>query len=233
MLWPPLALALILSLAVAALAVRVRMLTPDGGGAAVAVGTLVLGFGGWGFATLLGIFFLTSSLLTQWKSAAKTPAGADARAGTARTAGQVLANGAVPAALAVVWALTHAAAVAGALTAAIAAATADTWATEIGLLSRRPPRLITTWRKVRPGASGGVTLLGTAAAVAGAGVIAIGARMVDVPIWIPWATGTAAMAVDSLLGATFEGRWRGVTNDTVNFVATLLAAAGGAGASLL
>jgi uncharacterized membrane protein len=43
-------------------------------------------------------------------------------------------------------------------------------------------------------------------------------------------TGLAAMAFDSLLGATMEGRWRGMTNDTVNFLATLSAA--GAAAAL-
>jgi uncharacterized membrane protein len=40
------------------------------------------------------------------------------------------------------------------------------------------------------------------------------------------------MAFDSLLGATIEGRWRGVTNDTVNFLATLSAASAAAVASL-
>jgi uncharacterized protein (TIGR00297 family) len=222
----------VLSLAAAALAVRVRMLTLDGGAAAVVIGTLVLGYGGWGFAALLGIFFLTSSLLTQWRSTFKAPADSSMGPRTARTAPQVLANGAVPAGLAVVWALWPSETVAAAITAAIAAATADTWATEIGLLSRRPPRLITTWREVRPGISGGVTALGTAAAVAGAGIIAAGAWLVGVSPWIPWAVGVAAMTLDSLLGATIEGRWRGVTNDTVNFLTALLAAAGGAIASL-
>lgn len=233
MLLSGLATALILSLAVAAVSVRGRVLTPDGGAAAVVIGTLALGFGGWGVAALLGIFFVTSSVLTRWKSGTKARVEPHGEVRTARTAAQVLANGAVPAGLAVIWALSPSEAVATGIAAAIAAATADTWATEIGLLSRRPPRLVTTWREVPPGISGGVTALGTAAAVAGAGLIAAGARLVDVPFWIPWAAGIAAMAFDSLLGATAEGRWRGVTNDTVNFVATLSAALAAAGASLL
>lgn len=226
-----LALALVLSLAASVLAMRMRMLTRDGGAAAAVVGTLVLGFGGWGFVVLLGLFFVTSSLLTRWRRETKAVE-APTQGRTARTSVQVLANGAVPGALAVVWALSHSGTVATAFSASIAAATADTWATEIGLLSPRPPRLITTLREVPAGVSGGVTALGTAAAAAGAGLIAGSAQIVDVAFWIPWLTGTAAMALDSLLGATIEGRWRGVTNDTVNFLTTLAAAAGGALASL-
>lgn len=217
MLW----LGFVLSLLVATGSVRLHVLTRDGAAAAVLVGTLVFGFGGWGHATLLAIFFLSSSVLTRWKGDRKGGSGH----GTARTAAQVLANGAVAAGLAVAWNQSHSVAIGAAFTAAVAASTADTWATEVGLLSRRPPRMITTWREVAPGASGGVTWLGTAAAIAGAGVIAGSAWLLDVPGWIPWVSGVGAMLLDSVLGATVEGRLRGMTNDSVNFLATLTAAA--------
>lgn len=44
---------------------------------------------------------------------------------------------------------------------ALAAATADTWATEIGAFSPRNPRHILSFQEVTKGSSGGVTLLGT------------------------------------------------------------------------
>jgi uncharacterized protein (TIGR00297 family) len=219
-----LALGFILSLLVVGVSVRAHLLTADGAVAAVIVGTLTVGFGGWGFATLLGIFFVTSSILTRWQHPRKVRA----EPRTARTAVQVLANGGVATGVAVIWALSHSGIAATAFASAIAAATADTWATEIGLLSSRSPRLITTRRTVAPGVSGGVTSLGSLAAIAGAGLIAWSARLLDVAVWIPWTAGVAGMALDSLLGAIVEGRRAAVTNDTVNFLATLSAATLGA-----
>jgi uncharacterized protein (TIGR00297 family) len=214
-----------LSLLIAAASVRLQLLTPGGGAAAIVIGTLTFGFGGWGPALLLGTFFASSSALTRWRRDRKGSAGGRA----ARTAAQVFANGAVAAALAVMWSQGHSPAAVAAFTAAVAASTADTWATEVGLLSSQPPRMITTWRVVPPGISGGVTWLGTGAAIAGAGVIAGGAWLLDVPAWIPWLTGVGAMLLDSVLGATVESRLPGITNDTVNFLASLAAAAAGAG----
>src|SRR5690606_31156432 len=87
--------------------------------------------------------------------------------GGRRDAVQVLANGGVATAIAALAALRPDLALFPAFAGAIAAATADTWATEVGLLSRTTPRLITTGRRVPAGTSGGVTPLGTAAALAG------------------------------------------------------------------
>jgi len=138
---------------------------------------------------------------------------------TTRNHRQVLANGGVAAlaALAGSW-ITFAG--------ALAAATADTWASEIGRHSRTPPRLITNGTPVPTGTDGGMTLLGTAAGIAGAGLIAalsyvLGQR--DAPAIA--VAGVVGMLVDSLLGATVQGKVRWMDNDAVNLAATLTGAA--------
>ncbi len=222
--------ALVIGLALstaAALAGRaLRLLTRSGAVAAVAVGTLIFGSGGWRPAGLLVLFFATSSLLTRFHAARKPHP--EHTAG--RNGAQVLANGAVAAVLSVWNGISPAPWIWTALAGAIAASTADTWATELGLLSKTPPRLITarllrTDAVVPPGTSGGVTWLGTIAACAGAALIAASSTVwLGTPFAPVWLAGFLAMTLDSILGASVEGRLRWMTNDTVNFIATAVGA---------
>lgn len=188
-----------------------KWLTRRGTVAALAVGLATLYGFGWRGMGLLLAFFISGSLLTK---------GADRR----RNARQVVANGGVAAlaALAGHW---------GAFAAALAAATADTWATEIGRHSPVPPRLITNGRPVPPGTDGGITLLGTAGGIVGALFIASLARAMVPGGFLPAVAvaGIAGMLVDSLLGATLQGRLKWLDNDAVNLAAT----AAGAGAAPL
>ena len=139
--------------------------------------------------------------------------------GTARNERQVIANGGIAAlaALAGNWLW---------FAGAIAAANADTWATEIGSHSRTPPRLITSWARVSAGTDGGMTLLGTAGGVAGAAFIAGVSYVLGQRGLLVIATGgIVGMLLDSLLGATVQGKVRWMDNDTVNLAATLAGAA--------
>jgi uncharacterized protein (TIGR00297 family) len=217
----------------------VTWLTPGGLVAACAVGAGVTwGLGLAGLA-LLTAFFLTGSLLTQLAE----------RRGPSRRARQVLANGGVALAAALLgsW---------PAATGAIAAAAADTWATEIGAFSPFPPRLVTSGRRVTRGTSGGITALGTVGGVAGAALIAglaaaLSPRGMAPRFAVLAAAGVAGMLADSLLGATVQGKyecpacdarfesgntvchepvrlargWPWLDNDGVNFAATIIGAA--------
>jgi uncharacterized protein (TIGR00297 family) len=111
--------------------------------------------------------------------------------------------------------------------AAMAAATADTFATEIGQAHEMKPRLITNFKRVDVGTSGAVSLLGTIGALAGAAILS------SVPIIlslfsdfdrllifiIPTISGFIGCNIDSLLGATVEKKT--LNKHTVNFIATL------------
>ena len=183
-----------------------KWLTGRGAMAALAVGLATIWGFGWRGMTLLLAFFISGSLLTK---------GAEKR----RNARQVIANGGVAAlaALAGSWPW---------FAGALAAAAADTWATEIGRFSPTPPRLITNWVRVPQGTDGGVSLVGTAGGALGAGFIAAlsfvtGQRTV----FVIAVAGVAGMMLDSLLGATVQGKVRWMDNDAVNLAATLTGAA--------
>jgi uncharacterized protein (TIGR00297 family) len=187
-------------------------LTADGAAAAVAVGTPVFAVGGGRWAAVLVGFFTLSSALSQVGRERKAAMAAVASKGSRRDAGQVLANGGVAAGAAVVAGITGKPEAAfPAFLGAMAAATSDTWATEIGLLSRRPPRSIVTWRQVRPGLSGGVTPLGLAAAAAGGatiGLIGSLGRPRRELVALGTLAGLAGSLADSVAGATVQGVYR-------------------------
>jgi uncharacterized membrane protein len=99
----------------------------------------------------------------------------------------------------------HAHAIAAAFAGAFAAASADTWGTEIGTLVNARPRSILTTRPIAPGLSGGITLAGTAAEVAGACFVALVAWALGIGTWwIVAAGGVAGAFGDSLLGASAQ-----------------------------
>jgi uncharacterized protein (TIGR00297 family) len=161
-----------------------RALSVDGALAATAVGTVTMGRGGLPASAALVAFFVTSSALSRFKQRVKERRGVLAQAkGGERDAWQVAANGGVAAACLL---LPSAQLGTAGFLGALATAGADTWATELGLLARRPPRLVTSLRPVQPGASGGVTPEGTLAALGGA--LAVGAT---------WAAGRRLRRVQS------------------------------------
>jgi uncharacterized protein (TIGR00297 family) len=182
----------------------VRWLTGRGAVAALAVGAATAYGFSWRGLALLVAFFVSSSLLST-KS-------------VSRNERQVLANGGVAALAALVasW---------PAFAGSLAAATADTWATEVGRRSRTPPRLISSWTRVPPGTDGGITLLGTAGGIAGAALVGGLASILGQRAFSAVAiAGVAGMLFDSVLGATVQGKARWMDNDAVNLAATLTGA---------
>ncbi|MFF2481553.1 DUF92 domain-containing protein [Paenibacillus sp. NPDC058071] len=204
----------------AAAAYRARALSGSGALSALAMGAgfIALGEPIW-FACLIA-FFISSTAWSKYKKRhrAKAQAEANYEKTGRRDAGQVWANGGIGLALCAADAIWPSAGWLYAFIGVMGAVNADTWATEIGALSRSAPRSLLSGKKVAAGTSGAVTALGSAAAFAGAAFIGL------VAAWL-WPTETtsasaAAVAVvaalagfagcyaDSLLGATVQAMYR-------------------------
>jgi uncharacterized protein (TIGR00297 family) len=210
-----LSLGLLLSALIGYFGYRRRSLSPSGVLGAVLVGTTIFGLGGWAWGTLLVVFFVSSSALSHFKEARKAALAEKFSKGSRRDLAQALANGGAAALLAIANALWPHPAWWAAFAAAVATVNADTWATELGVLSAAPPRLITTGRPVAAGTSGGLTRLGTLAALGGAALIGLVAAVFHLAAGRPAAEAAALLAivalagllgslVDSLLGATVQ-----------------------------
>jgi len=104
---------------------------------------------------------------------------------------------------------------------AVATATADVWASEVGMLSPQRPRIIISRRRVAPGTPGAVSFLGCVAALGGAwlvgltGLLLVLLRTVLAEsglwdrklLWLPLSAalgGVAGCLLDSFLGATAQ-----------------------------
>jgi uncharacterized protein (TIGR00297 family) len=216
---------LILSTLIGAAAYRRGSLTRSGWLGAIITGTLTFGFGGWTWGLTLIAFFLSSSALSHFRQARKLAlAGEKFEKGGRRDLAQALANGGIGAGLALAYSLAGApitllAAFAGVM----ATVTADTWATELGILSPHPPRLITSGRAVAPGISGGISAYGVLASTAGAlmiGTIMLLLAAIELGTWHVWLLPAAAVGglagslVDSLLGATVQAIYRSPNGET-------------------
>jgi uncharacterized protein (TIGR00297 family) len=209
----------LLSALIGLLAYNRQALTRSGIVGAIFTGTLIFGFGGWDWGILLIAFFVSSSLLTAYQKNSKAAASNEFAKGGPRDLAQALANGGVAAAIAVGYGLWPHPMWLFAFVGALAEANADTWATEIGVLSDETPRLITNGQLVVPGTSGGVTWDGASAALLGAGLISVLAALFR---WSSGETTNLVLAlgavggvagfvgsmVDSLLGATVQGIYR-------------------------
>ncbi|MHB1118880.1 MAG: DUF92 domain-containing protein [Bellilinea sp.] len=216
--WYQLAAGLGLAALISLAAYAARSLSISGAIAAALLGTAVFGLGGFAWAVLLVGFFVSSSALSRMFKRRKAGVVEKFSKGSRRDAGQVLANGGVAGLLALTQALFPSAGFLWAAAAGtLAAVNADTWATELGILSKVNPRLITNGKEVEKGTSGAISWTGTLAALGGAasiGVLAIlvwpdyagGASLGAAPIRLVMITlaGLAGSLVDSLLGATVQ-----------------------------
>lgn len=208
---------LCLSSGISYLAYKKRSLSRSGVAGAIPTGTATVGFGGLPWALTLVFFFISSSFLSHFRTHDKARLAADKFSkGSQRDLGQVFANGGVATLLSISYGLARTpqrrALLEAGYVGALATANADTWATETGVLSTQTPYLITTGKRVEPGISGGITLLGTLASAMGAlstGMVFKLLRRSATPLMPLLAVcgGLLGSLCDSLLGATLQAMY--------------------------
>ncbi len=208
---------------IAIIAWKAGSLSISGAIAAATSGGLIFGIGGLPWAALLLTFFITSSALSKAFKSRKAKLGEKFAKGSQRDWAQVLANDGVGTLLIIFFTLSTSSSLSVnsaegvvegwgwiAYAGAMATVNADTWATELGVLNPKLPRLITNGRVVEVGTSGGISLLGTLATLGGAALIGLvgAAFSLGAESWtlLLAATlgGVCGSLFDSLLGATVQ-----------------------------
>lgn len=206
------------ALIVAGAAYRKQSLSMSGAAAAVLMGTIYYGAGNlfW-FGTLL-LFFITSTMLSKYRQSSKQDLEKSYAKTGNRDAGQVFANGGLGMVLCLMHFIYPLEAWEYIFIGVMATVTADTWATECGSLSRKPPRSILNGKPLPAGTSGGVSWLGSSAAALGGTVIGAGAWVFSngsgleanliIYVLASLIGGLAGAFADSWLGATVQKMYR-------------------------
>jgi len=206
--------------------IKRKSLSPMGALAASIVGFLSISCGLRGFLVL--IFYKLGSFVTKYKKDIKEKTDGDASKSAIRGPHQVLACSAIAVACSLYHALyfgeeqaidfyqsREASSVTCAIIAHYAVCLGDTLSSELGMLSKSQPFLISApWRKVPCGTNGGVTILGTLWGAIGGAIIGLATILLDMIIGLEiqlMATiiygiicGLFGSLLDSLLGATLQ-----------------------------
>ena len=191
---------LILSVLIFSTAYRFKSLNFSGALGGFLIGILIFGSGGWLLIAPLVFFFVSSSLLSTMKN--KPPSQRDIL--------QILANGGLPAFFALSYFFFKEPVFLIGFLGSLSASTADTWATEIGFLSKKRPYLIFTSSQVDKGTSGSISLLGTLSSVVGAffiGLISYFILEIEHTIELITFAGCIGSFIDTILGRYIQGKF--------------------------
>ncbi|WOK95787.1 protein PGR-like [Canna indica] len=225
--------AVVLSLAIAWRANRHKSLDRSGAIAGFLVMAIHIA-AGYRFGALLLVFFFTSSKLTKMGQEKKRSVDVDFKEGGQRNWIQVLANSGLATILVVTFVMMTGGedtcldtkksklltGLIGGIVGHYACCNGDTWSSEIGMLSKAQPRLITTFKQVRKGTNGAVSVEGLLAAAAAGFVIGLtsvisglltatdcDADVASKQLWVIPIAATAGLGgslIDSFLGATIQ-----------------------------
>lgn len=210
------------------LSYALRALDLLGAVASFFLGLEVALLGGVAWLAVMTVFPVVGVLATRVGHRTKMALRVAEAQGGERSVGNVLGNGLAGALVALALLLDPLVppkAAALAFATAVAAVTADTLASELGVLARNARSILPPFGRAPAGTNGAVSLPGQLAAAAGAGLIAlVAAWLLDLGslAWIAAAFGFLGCQLDSILGATLERdevRTGPLTKQDVNFLA--------------
>ncbi|MEA4861060.1 hypothetical protein SDC9_54361 [bioreactor metagenome] len=214
----------LIMLVVSGASYRSKQLTAGGAVAAFLVGfipTYVLGFGA--LATLL-LFFIAAGVLGKIAKRINTfDVMKIHKKGGTRDAVQVYANGFMALLAGLLYALNPSMPFLVMFGSAVGEAASDTFASEVGILSKTKPVSIITGRPMTPGLSGAVSPLGLASGLLGAVLIGLCFWGCFLPISPKSAAYASVVAlssffgclIDSVLGATLQAHYYDEVNDRI------------------
>ena len=221
--------ALLLSLLLGYLSYRARVADVSAMLSATLFGVLIIISSDINWFFILLAFFLLGSMFTRYKYEFKLTRGTAEGKGGIRSYKNVFSNSLAALTLAIAYGIFpwHGQVLMAAYLGSVATACGDTLASEVGQTYKGEPRMITTFKKAKPGTDGAVSILGEEAAFFGSSIIALLAFIL-IPIdlsfvFIVIAGGFIGTNIDSLLGATLQQKGY-LTNNGVNLVATILGA---------
>lgn len=207
-------------------AFSMRILDSAGAMAAWILGLVVSLSGGILWLIPMAVFTGSSYLATRYGRAQKQLFAPEE---SERSVANVFANGLAPAIAAIAAWFVNMEAASLAYIAALAATTADTWASEIGMLSKNARRVLPPFEPGTRGENGMVSALGQTAALAGALLVSVAGFWALNLNWnllaIPLVAGFMGSQIDSVLGLLFE---RSATrpgvlgNSSVNLISSVL-----------
>ncbi len=171
------------------------------------VGTIIIISLGdlWYWIYIVLAFFIVGNLVSKYRFSEKEKNGVDQ---DTRTFRNVFGNGGSAVFFSMIYYITGDSLYLFGFLGSMAAATADTFATEIGQIYEKKPRLITNLRKrVKVGTSGAVSIPGSLAAILGAFLVSLFPVFFNqgvIYLGVGVLAGFIGCNFDSLLGASFE-----------------------------
>lgn len=220
-----LALSILLCAAFGYFAYRAKTIDMSGLFSLILFGVILIAFtGGFFWFFIVIAFFIIGSVFTKFKYAKKKEMGVAQKKSGKRGYKNAFANVGIAIISCILFGITNEIIFAAVFLGSVATATADTLASEIGVVAGGKPRMITTMKPCEAGENGGVTFAGELACAADAIFIsALGFAFGIVPLWGAAAAciaGILGTNIDSLIGALFENRGF-FGNAGTNLLATL------------